>query len=106
MSNKNNLHSRLSQNLNKLCHFLKLISLQFVCPSIIIFSSCNKQFFDYGYSTYNLNGRKAKFSELTPNQICIRAKEEGFLRVIEIRENEMDDIITLTHECTSHIDSY
>ena len=63
-------------------------------------SSCYAHFTNYGYATYNLLGRKAEFLEMTIEQMCARAMKEGFIRVIEIKENEIGDIMTKTHECT------
>ena len=63
-------------------------------------SSCYTHFFDYGYFTYQLLGNKAEFIEMTSEQICERAKQEGFLRVIEITQNEKGNITTISHECT------
>jgi len=68
-------------------------------------SSCYTHFLDYGYYTYILRGKTAEHLDMTREEICARAKQEGFLRVIEIRENSMGDIISLTHECITHIDS-
>lgn len=62
-------------------------------------SSGYSHFLDYGYYTYQLLGIKAEFLEMTHKQICERAKKEGFLRVIEITENEFGEIIMITHEC-------
>ena len=65
-------------------------------------SSCYTHFLDYGYITYNLLGKKAAILEMSHEQICIRAEQEGFLRVIEITENNAGDIVTITHECGDH----
>jgi len=62
-------------------------------------SSCYSHFYDYGYATYYLLGRKAEILEMESEQICEQATQEGFVRVIEITENEMGDIIAVTHEC-------
>jgi len=62
-------------------------------------SSCYTHLLDYGYYTYQLFGNKAQFIEMTGEQICMRAKKEGFVRIIEIRENKFDEIIMITHEC-------
>ena len=69
-------------------------------------SSCYNHFLDYGYNTYNLLGKKAAILEMSHEQICIRAEQEGFLRVIEITENEMGNITMLTHECFTNIDTF
>ena len=64
-----------------------------------------------GHSTYlafggnvielidELLGRKTEFLEMTSEQMCERAMKEGFIRVIEIKDNEIGDIISKTHEC-------
>ena len=62
-------------------------------------SSCYSHFLDYGYFTYQLLGNKAEFIEMTSEQICERAKKEGFVRIIEINENKFGEIIMITHEC-------
>ena len=62
-------------------------------------SSCYSHFSDYGYATYKLLGRKAEYLEMTSEQMCARAMKEGFIRVIEIKDNEIGDIISKTHEC-------
>ena len=65
-------------------------------------SSCYTHFLDYGYFTYNLKGIKAEYIAMTDVQICDAAKQEGFLRVIEITENEEGNIINITHECAGY----
>ncbi len=65
-------------------------------------SSCYTHYLDYGYSTYYLLGKKAEYLAMTGEQICDRAKQEGFLRVIEITENEEGNIINITHECAGY----
>ena len=62
-------------------------------------SSCFSHLTEYGFATYKVLGRKAEFLEMTIEQMCARAMKEGFIRVIEIKENEIGDIISKTHEC-------
>ena len=62
--------------------------------------SCYSHFYNYGYATYHLLGRKAKLNVMNHEQICERAIEEGFVRVIVITEDEIGEIMTETHECT------
>ena len=69
-------------------------------------SSCYTHFLDHGYYTYKLQGKKAEYLDMNREQICDRAKKEGFLRVIEITENEMGNITMLTHECFTNIDTF
>ena len=65
-------------------------------------SSCYTHFLDYGYATYNLLGKRAEFLDMTREQICERAKQEGFLRVIEITKNDEGNITTITYECAGY----
>ena len=51
-------------------------------------SSCYKHFLDYGYNTYYLLEKNAVLLDMTQQQICERAKKEGFKRVIKIYEND------------------
>jgi len=62
-------------------------------------SSCYTHYFDYGYSTYYLLGKKAEYLEMYPELICRKAQEQGFNRVIEITQDSLGKIITITHEC-------
>ena len=63
-------------------------------------NSCFKHLLEYGYYHYQLVGKKSQHIQMTKENICIRAKQEGFLQVIEITENDAGDIVTITHECS------
>lgn len=62
-------------------------------------SSCYSHFNDYGYLTYKIRGIKASKTEMNHEEICQKAKSNGFTRIIEINENEEGEIITIYHEC-------
>jgi len=64
-------------------------------------NSCFTHLLEYGYNYYYTVGKQARYLELSPDKLCKRAEKEGFIRVIEITENDVGDIITITHECTS-----
>ena len=61
--------------------------------------SCYTHLLEYGYNRYYQVGKKAQYIQMTRDEICERAKKEGFVRVIEITENDEVGIVTITHEC-------
>jgi len=62
-------------------------------------NSCYTHLLEYGYADYYSAGKQAEYIEMSRDEICERAKKEGFVRVIEITENNEVGIVTITHEC-------
>ena len=62
-------------------------------------NSCYSHFTDHGYNTYYLRGIVAKWMEMDHVKICLKAKRNGFNRIIEINENGMGELISIYHEC-------
>lgn len=62
-------------------------------------NSCFRHFKEYGYYTYNLKGIKAESKELDQEIICKKAEQNGFIRVIEINENNFGEIVSIYYEC-------
>ena len=61
--------------------------------------SCYTHLLEYGFHHYYKNGKKAELSDMSYENICEMAKQEDFIRVIEITVNVKDEIIINTHNC-------
>ena len=55
---------------------------------------------EYGYHDYHLAKKRADLLQMTPEQICSRAEQEGFKRVVEITRDSKGQLITRIHICS------
>ena len=55
---------------------------------------------EYGYYDYHLANKRADVLRMTPEQICSKANEEGFKRIVEITQNSKFQIITNSYNCS------
>jgi hypothetical protein len=68
-------------------------------PLISDKKTCYTHEFDYGFPEYYKRGRKAQMSSMGKNDLCVKAQQEGFKRVIEITQDSTGNITTIHHEC-------
>jgi len=61
--------------------------------------SCYTHLLEYGFYYYYKKGKKAELFDKSYENICEIAKQEDFIRVIEITVNVEDEIIINTHNC-------
>lgn len=61
--------------------------------------TCYTHLLEYGYKEYYNLGKKPTFIKMSPEQIKVKASQEGFKRVIEINQDLNGQIVTKTHEC-------
>tara|TARA_B100000315_G_C14586793_1_gene593442 strand:+ start:1287 stop:2204 length:918 start_codon:yes stop_codon:yes gene_type:complete len=61
--------------------------------------TCYTHTLEYGYAEYYSLNKKATFISMKNEELCIKALNEGFNRVIEITQDSSNSIITINHEC-------
>ena len=68
-------------------------------PLISDKKSCYTHELDYGFPEYYKRGKKAQMFSMEKNDLCVKAQQDGFKRVIEFTQDSTGNITTIHHEC-------
>lgn len=65
-------------------------------------ATCYTHLLEHGYNSYYLVNKKPTYLTMTPAQICRKARQGGFMRVIEITNDSKSQLITNMYDCSDN----